>query len=106
MDDDLGTPAPLAEIFDLARRANPAADAGDQDEGRAPGSHRRASCAAPSGSPSEGREERRRGHRRPGRRPRRARAARDYARADAIRAELEAEGWLVEDGPAGGELHR
>jgi cysteinyl-tRNA synthetase len=30
-----------------------------------------------------------------------ARAARDYARADAIRAELQAQGWTVEDGPDG-----
>ncbi|MDE3204232.1 MAG: cysteine--tRNA ligase [Acidobacteriota bacterium] len=30
-----------------------------------------------------------------------ARAARDFARADAIRAELQAEGWTVEDGPDG-----
>jgi cysteinyl-tRNA synthetase len=30
-----------------------------------------------------------------------ARAARDWARADAIRADLQAEGWTVEDGPDG-----
>jgi cysteinyl-tRNA synthetase len=30
-----------------------------------------------------------------------ARAARDWARADAIRAQLQAEGWTVEDGPEG-----
>ena len=30
-----------------------------------------------------------------------ARAARDWARADAIRAELQADGWTVEDSPAG-----
>jgi cysteinyl-tRNA synthetase len=35
-----------------------------------------------------------------------ARAAKDWALADAIRAELEADGWHVEDGPNGGELHR
>jgi cysteinyl-tRNA synthetase len=30
-----------------------------------------------------------------------ARAGRDYGRADAIRAELQAQGWIVEDGPDG-----
>ena len=30
-----------------------------------------------------------------------ARAARDWGRADAIRAELQAQGWIVEDGPDG-----
>jgi cysteinyl-tRNA synthetase len=30
-----------------------------------------------------------------------ARAARDWARADAIRAELQEQGWIVEDGPHG-----
>jgi len=36
----------------------------------------------------------------------RSRAAGDYQRADAIRRELEAEGWVVEDGPEGTRLHR
>jgi cysteinyl-tRNA synthetase len=36
----------------------------------------------------------------------RTRAAGDYPRADAIRRELEAEGWVVEDGPEGTRLHR
>ncbi|MBO0691483.1 MAG: hypothetical protein J2P58_01180, partial [Acidimicrobiaceae bacterium] len=35
-----------------------------------------------------------------------ARAARDWARADAIRDELVAAGWVVEDGPAGTTLRR
>jgi cysteinyl-tRNA synthetase len=30
-----------------------------------------------------------------------ARARRDWARADEIRAELQADGWIVEDGPEG-----
>ena len=34
------------------------------------------------------------------------RAAGDYDRADAIRAELEDRGWVVEDGPEGTRLHR
>ena len=35
-----------------------------------------------------------------------ARAARDWARADALRAELEAAGWLVEDSAAGTRIRR
>ncbi len=35
-----------------------------------------------------------------------ARLARDYARADAIRAELKSKGWLVEDTPKGPKLKR
>jgi cysteinyl-tRNA synthetase len=35
-----------------------------------------------------------------------ARAARDWAMADALRAELQADGWIVEDGPHGTTLRR
>jgi cysteinyl-tRNA synthetase len=35
-----------------------------------------------------------------------ARSGRDYRTADAIRAELEAKGWVVEDTPAGTRVHR
>jgi cysteinyl-tRNA synthetase len=35
-----------------------------------------------------------------------ARAAKDWARADALRAELQAEGWIVEDGPEGTTIRR
>jgi cysteinyl-tRNA synthetase len=35
-----------------------------------------------------------------------ARAAKDWARADALRAELQAEGWIVEDGPDGTTIRR
>ncbi len=35
-----------------------------------------------------------------------ARAGGDYPRADAIRRDLEARGWVVEDGPDGTRLHR
>ena len=35
-----------------------------------------------------------------------ARADKDWARADGIRAELQAEGWIVEDGPEGTTIRR
>ena len=49
MDDDLDTPGALAAVFDLVRRANAAADAGD--DGRAPGGRRtpRPCSVPPSG---------------------------------------------------------
>ena len=107
MDDDLDTPAALATVFDLARRANTAADAGDGD-----GAARAARTAgvlagalglrlggADDGEVDEvaaglvaARDE--------------ARAARDWARADALRAELEAAGWLVEDSAGGTRIRR
>ena len=108
MDDDLDTPGALAAVFDLARRANAAADAGDADGA--------AGLAGTVGRPLRGA--------RPApawpapatrstpRRPRlvaardEARAARDWARADALRDELEARGWVVEDGPGGTRIRR
>jgi len=35
-----------------------------------------------------------------------ARAAKDFAAADALRAELQGEGWIVETGPSGTTLRR
>ena len=35
-----------------------------------------------------------------------ARAGRDFAAADSLRAELEERGWIVEDGPAGTQVRR
>jgi cysteinyl-tRNA synthetase len=36
----------------------------------------------------------------------RARAERDWPTADAVRAQLEEAGWVVEDGPAGTRIRR
>jgi cysteinyl-tRNA synthetase len=105
MDADLGTPAALGALFELARRANVAGDGGDQDEGRRLALTVLVLCAALGLTL----------HGRPALDPATqalvaerdaARAARDFARADAIRQQLEADGWHVEDGPHGGELHR
>jgi cysteinyl-tRNA synthetase len=106
MDDDLNTPGALAGIFELVTAAHSAADAGD--EGRAQGLARTAAVlAAALGLDLRGeaatideasaalvaaRDE--------------ARAARDFARADALRDELTALGWTVEDTPAGTAIRR
>jgi len=105
MDDDLGTPAAVAGIFELARQANLAADAGDEAEGRRLALTAAVLCAA-LGLPLYGRVEPDEASKAKAAARDAARAAKDWARADAIRAELEADGWHVEDGPEGGQLHR
>jgi cysteinyl-tRNA synthetase len=106
MDDDLDTPGALAEIFDLARLAHSAADDAKPDEGRRLAVTAVVLCNA-LGLPLAGAgpaldadvaalvSERDL-----------ARAGGDYPRADAIREELEALGWVVEDGSDGTRLHR
>jgi cysteinyl-tRNA synthetase len=106
MDDDLDTPGALAEIFDLARGAHQAAEAGDPDEGRRRALTVAVLCRA-LGLELGGSE--------PGLDAEtaalvverdRARGSGRYDQADAIRHELEAKGWVVEDGPGGTRLHR
>ncbi len=107
MDDDLDTPGALAAVFDLARRANAAADAGDDAAAvRAAGTANLLAAAlglrmrageaddvdADTAERVRQRDE--------------ARSARDWERADVLRAELEADGWLVEDGAEGTRIRR
>jgi cysteinyl-tRNA synthetase len=105
MDDDLGTPAAVAGIFELARRANVAADAGDDAEGDRLALTVVVLCAAFGlvlhGRPALDEATQAKVAARDA-----ARAAGDWDTADAIRRELEADGWSVEDGPEGGRLHR
>ena len=105
MDDDLGTPAAVAGIFELGRQANVEADTGDLAEGRRLALTAVVLCAA-LGLFLRGRGEVDEATLAKSAARDAARAARDFARADAIRAELEADGWFVEDGPDGGQLHR
>jgi cysteinyl-tRNA synthetase len=94
MDDDLDTPAAIALLFDLVRRANtdddlPAAAAAFEIAGAVGLELRADSGAVDEGAVSLARERDE------------ARAAKDWARADAIRAELQALGYDVEDTPSG-----
>ena len=107
MDDDLDTAGALGGIFELVREANAAADAGDVRRGQQAAATVRLLCAVLGlaiGTGSDGDIDadsaelvRRRDE---------ARAAADWARADALRDELQAAGWLVEDGPTGTRVRR
>ncbi len=101
MDDDLDTPGALAGVFELVSRANAAADAGD-----AAGAARTArtvavACAALGLALRGGAAAVDAGSARLAAERDAARAGRDWARADALRDELVARGWTVEDGPEG-----
>ena len=106
MDSDLDTPAATALMFTLVRRANAALDAGD-DRDAAPlvlatleiaGALGLEPKAADTALDEETvrlvaeRDE--------------ARAAKDFARSDALRDQLTALGWTVRDTPAGTTVHR
>jgi cysteinyl-tRNA synthetase len=107
MDDDLDTSGALAGVFELVRQANAAADADDREAARRSAETAAFLCAAlglplraGSDTPADAATDalvRRRDE---------ARAARDWARADALRDELEAAGWLVEDGADGTRIRR
>ncbi len=110
MDDDFDTPAALAFVFDLVRKANTALDAGDTASVADLLATVREVCtafglgiedgAAATGTGDDGeidalvvaRDE--------------ARARRDFAEADRIRGELTALGVTVEDGAGGTTWHR
>jgi cysteinyl-tRNA synthetase len=106
MDDDLDTPGALAGIFDLVSAAHTSADAGDQAEGTRL-AHSAAVLAAALGlslradeSLVDDESARLVGERDA------ARSAKDFARADALRDELVALGWTVEDTPQGTAVRR
>ncbi len=106
MDNDLDTPTAVKVIFELLRRANTAADAGESERAR----RLAATVADLAGAlglglgkvgdevddESAALVERRDA----------ARRARDFATADALRDELTARGWVVEDGPEGTSIRR
>jgi cysteinyl-tRNA synthetase len=106
MDDDLDTPGALAGIFDLVTAAHASADAGEGERARqlaltaaalaaALGLSLRGEAAVVDEQTTRLVAERDA-----------ARAAKDFARADALRDELTAMGWTVEDTPAGTAVRR
>ena len=101
MDDDLQTPAAMGVLFDLVRRANAALDGGDV-AAAGPAAAAAFEIAGALGLELQGRG---------GHRPRRggglarerdeARAGKDWARADALRDQITAAGYVVEDTASG-----
>jgi cysteinyl-tRNA synthetase len=104
MDDDLDTPRATALLFDTVRRANAALDSGDAEAPALAAAVRElaatfglelgrvddvpADVTAKAAALDA------------------ARAAKDFATADRIRAELQAEGWTVETGKSGTTVRR
>jgi cysteinyl-tRNA synthetase len=104
MDDDLDTPGATALLFDTVRRANAALDAG-APEAAALAAAVHEMCVAVGLVLAVAAEV-------PAEAAAKAaaldadRAARDFASADALRAELQADGWIVETTKAGTSLRR
>jgi cysteinyl-tRNA synthetase len=105
MDDDLDTAGAMAIVFDAARRGNAAIDAGDlatagslvatvADLAGAVGLLLKSSEDVPDDVLATAAE------------LDAARAERDFARADALRAELQSAGWLVETTKQGTTVRR
>ncbi len=106
MDDDLDTAAAMGLVFELVNRAHAAADAGEMPAAQRLGSTVALLCGAlglrlrgTAGEVDEATE------RLVSERDA-ARRARDFERADALRDELVAAGWTVEDGPDGTIVRR
>jgi cysteinyl-tRNA synthetase len=105
MDDDLDTPAAMALLFDTVRRSNAALDAGDDTTAAALRTAVDEMCVA-FGLPlkAEGEIPAEIVEKAAGLDA--ARAAKDFATADALRAELQADGWLVETTKDGTRVRR
>lgn len=108
MDDDLQTPQAISLVFDLVSRANTLADQGDAEGAAvlaatvahlldAVGLEQRASGADAEVDDEAARLVADRDQ---------ARAERDFARADALRDQLQQLGWVVEDSPTGTKIRR
>jgi len=107
MDDDLSTPAVVALLSDLRRRANVHLDAGETDAAAPLAAAVREMAGALGLALAPGGDE--------GVPPEvvalvvrrdRARADRDFAAADAVRDQLVGLGWVVEDTPSGTKVHQ
>ena len=108
MDDDMATPTVVAQLSTLRRRVNALLDAGDE-AGAAPLAAAVREIAGAVGLVLGGGDD---GEEIPSevaelvRRRDEARSTRDFGAADALRDELVALGWVVEDTPAGTKIHR
>jgi cysteinyl-tRNA synthetase len=105
MDDDLATPRALARLLSSVRRANSLLDAGD-NSGIALARVTLELLAAVGIDPLVRAEVADDGVRELAARREAYRRSGDYAAADAVRAEVAALGWLIEDGPDGPRLYR
>jgi len=105
MDDDLDTASAMAIVFDAARRGNAAIDSGDLDQASvlaatvdelsaAVGLVLKTTDDVPADVAAKAAA------------LDAARAAKDFATADAVRAELQADGWLVETTKSGTTVRR
>ena len=106
MDDDLDTPAATADVFDLVNRAHAAADDGDAEAARRLGGSVALLCGAMGLRLRSGVDDLDEPTRQLVDRRDAARRVGDFARADALRGELLAAGWTVEDGPDGTVVRR
>ncbi len=104
MDDDLDTPAAMAVFFDAVRHANAALDAGAPEAGSLVAAVR--SMADAVGLVIGGSDDVPAAVAEQAAALDAARAAKDYATADAIRADLQAGGWIVETTAAGTTVRR
>ena len=106
MDDDLDTPGAVGLLFDLVRRANVAVETGDREgAGRLAATVAEVRQALGLTRLDEAHDVDAEAADLVARRDR-ARADRDFAAADALRDELRAKGWVVEDGPDGTRVRR
>ena len=97
MDNDLDTPGAVALLFGLVGQANTALDAGDNVSAAPLAAAAREICRAVGLVLNSGGEEVPPEIRKRAKARDEARASKDWAAADAIRDELTAAGWLVED---------
>jgi cysteinyl-tRNA synthetase len=105
MDDDLDTPGATAVLFDALRQANSAFDAADGEVG-ARLARAVLECFAGVGLSAAAPDELPAAIAELGRLREEARAGRDFAAADRYRAEIDSEGYVVEDFPGGSRIHR
>jgi cysteinyl-tRNA synthetase len=106
MDDDLDTPGALAGLFELVTAAHSAADSGDEAGGARLARTAAVLLAALGVSLRSAEVEVDEESARLVAERDEARRAKDFARADALREELVAKGWTVEDTPSGTAIRR